>query len=177
MKWALLAIGILAALVAIVALIGVLLPKAHSATRSARFQQSPEAVWRAITDIEAFPSWREGLKSVERLPDRDGRPAWRETDKHGQAISFEIIESDAPRKLVGRIAGPKLPFGGTWTYQVAPAAGGSVLTITENGEIYNPIFRFLARFVFGYTTTIETYLRSLGKKFGEDVKLEISGES
>jgi hypothetical protein len=172
MKWALIVIGTLVVLVGIVALIGVMLPKTHSATRSARFKQPPEAIWRAITEVEAFPSWRADLKSIERLPDRNGRPAWRETDKHGQVLPLEVIEWDPPRKFVGRISDPKLPFGGTWTYEIAPADGGCSLTITENGEIYNPIFRFMARFVFGYSATIEGYLRSLGKKFGEDVRFE-----
>lgn len=39
----------------------------------------------------------------------------------------------------------------------------------EEGEIYNPIFRCLARFVFGYTSSLESYLKSLGGKFGEEV--------
>jgi uncharacterized protein YndB with AHSA1/START domain len=172
MKWILLVLGILVVLIGIVALIGPMLPKAHSATRSARFKQPPDSIWRAITDVEAFPSWRADVKSVERLPDQNGRPAWRETDKHGQVLPLEVIEWDPPRKLVGRISDPKLPFGGTWTYEIAPAEGGCALTITENGEIYNPIFRFMARFVFGYSATIEGYFRSLGKKFGEDVKFE-----
>jgi uncharacterized protein YndB with AHSA1/START domain len=175
MKWVLIVVGTVVALIALVALIGALLPKGHTGARSARFKQPPEAIWRAITDVEAFPSWREGVKSVERLPDRNGLPAWKETDTHGQAIPFEITESDPPRKLVGRIAGPNLPFGGTWTYEIAPVEGGSRLTITENGEIYNPIFRFMARFFLGYTATIETYLRSLGKKFSETVQIEGDG--
>ncbi len=45
-----------------------------------------------------------------------------------------------------------------------------MVTITENGEIYNPFFRFMARFVFGYTVTMETYLKALGKKFSEDAE-------
>jgi hypothetical protein len=34
------------------------------------------------------------------------------------------------------------------------------------------IFRFMARFLFGYTGSIETYLRDLGAKFGEPVAIE-----
>ena len=44
--------------------------------------------------------------------------------------------------------------------------------IREDGEIYNVIFRFMARFFFGYTSSIETYLRDLGVKFGQAVKIE-----
>jgi len=169
-KWLLIVVAALAGLVAIVWLIGALLPKGHVAARSAQFRQPPESIWRAITDVAAFPSWRTDVKSVERLPDRDGHAAWREVNKHGQALTLETVEFLPPHRLVARMADPKLPFGGTWTYEISPADGGSQLTITENGEVYNPIFRFMARYVFGYYGTLEEYQKALGKKFGEEVR-------
>ena len=63
-------------------------------------------------------------------------------------LSMYFARMESPSLLVGRIADPSLPFGGTWTYRISAAAGGgSEVTITEDGEIYNPIFRFMARFV------------------------------
>jgi uncharacterized protein YndB with AHSA1/START domain len=168
MKWVLIAVAAVAVLIALVALIGSLLPKGHVASRSAKFRQSPEAVWKAITDVASFPSWRSDVQRVEMLPDRDGRPVWKEISRRG-ALTLEVVEWKPPERLVGRIADPDLPFGGTWTYEIAGTNGGSTLTITERGEIYNPLFRFLARAVFGYHATMEAYLRALGKKFGEDV--------
>jgi hypothetical protein len=47
-----------------------------------------------------------------------------------------------------------------------------VLTITERGQISNPVFRFMARYVFGYHATMQEYLASLGRKFGEPVDFE-----
>ena len=70
-----------------------------------------------------------------------------------------------------RIAEKNLPFGGTWTIDIAPT-GRQRGAVTEDGEIYNPIFRFMARFFFGYTATIEGYLRDLGHRFGELTKIE-----
>jgi len=35
------------------------------------------------------------------------------------------------------------------------------VTITEDGEVYNPIFRFMSAYVFGHTATIEQYLTDL----------------
>jgi len=61
------------------------------------------------------------------------------------------------------IASKDLPFGGRWEYDVAPDGNGSRLTITERGEVYNPIFRFMARFIFGYTKTIEEYQAALDR--------------
>jgi len=77
-------------------------------------------------------------------------------------------ERDEHRRiLVTLIADPKLPFGGGWTTRVEPADGGSKVSITEDGFVKTPLFRVMARFVFGYHKTMNGYLRSLAKKFGE----------
>lgn len=156
----------LAGVFLLITVIGWLLPKAHSVSREAQFNQPPEVIWKAITDVEAMPTWRQGLKSVKHLPDKNGLPSWVETSASG-TIPFETVVSQPPSKLVVRIADPGLPFGGTWSYQITPVASGSSLRIREDGEVYNPVFRFLSRFVFGYSSTMDAYLRSLGRKFAE----------
>jgi len=173
MKWILIVVAVLLGVAALAALVGALLPKAHSASRRATFRQPPEALWRVLTDYAGMTSWRADVRTIERLPDRDGHEVWQETDTHGHRLPLETIAAQPPRRLVRRIADPKLPFGGTWTWEITPAAGGgSTLTITEDGEIYNPIFRFAARFIVGYTGTMETHLKWLAAKFGEHVVIE-----
>ena len=167
MKW-MLVIGVtIAAMVALSALVGSRLPRSHRASREHTLAASPEAIWIAITDVEAFPSWRNDIKKAQRLPDRDGRPVWVEEGRSGR-MTLAIERMEAPRLLVGRIADRNLPFGGTWTYELTPVAGGTRLRITEHGEIYNPLFRFMARFVFGYEGTIESYMAALEKRFARD---------
>ena len=138
MKWTLIAIAVFAGLIALMAMMGAALPKAHVVSRSAQFQARPDLIWEAITNVEAYPEWRAGVTKVEVLPDHP-KKRWREVTSHG-AITFEIAESAPPHHLVTRIADPTLPFGGSWTYQIAPASAGSTLTITENGEVYNVLF-------------------------------------
>jgi hypothetical protein len=41
---------------------------------------------------------------------------------------------------------------------------GSELRITEEGEVYNPIFRFVSRFIMGHTATIDSYLSAVRKR-------------
>lgn len=170
MKWVLIAVGGIGALIALMAIAGSFMPKSHTATRSAVIGKPPEVLWQVLTDCSSFPQWRPDVKTVEILPDRNGRKTWREDGKNGK-ITLETIESSPPTRLILKIADPDLPFGGTWTYQVEPAAAGSKITITENGEIYNPIFRFMGRVFFSQTASIEGYLTSLARKFGEEVQL------
>ena len=170
MKLLLLIGGGLVLLVAVMAAVGAMLPRDHHATRKARFHVSPAALYGVLAGP---PEWRTGVKSYGELPDKDGRRQWWEEDSHRQRVTYEIVEAKPPERLVTRLAQPGLPFGGGWTFEIAPlAGGGSELRIHENGEIYNVIFRFLARFLFGYTGSIETYLRDLGAKFGEPVAIE-----
>jgi uncharacterized protein YndB with AHSA1/START domain len=134
MKWVLIPITVLVILFAAVFLIGAFLPKEHMASRTVRLNQPPEKIWQAMTDYTAQPSWREDLKRVEMLPNRDGHPVWKEIGKNGE-ITFEQIEAIPPSRLVIRIADPGLPFGGTWTVELIPTADGSRVSITENGEL------------------------------------------
>lgn len=169
MKWVYLAGGGLVLLVAIVALVGAMLPRDHHATRQARYRQKPEAIYFTL----AGPvDWRSDVKASGNLPDRDGRKQWWEQDSHGRKVTYELVEDKMPSRRVTRIAEKDLPFGGTWTIEISPSTEGSVVRITEDGEIYNVIFRFVARFIFGYTSTIEGYLRDLGHRFGELTTIE-----
>ena len=169
MKWVGIIVGGLALLVAVVALVGAMLPRAHRATRQARYRQKPEAIYFTL----AGPvDWRSDVKAFGNLPDRDGRKQWWEQDSHGHKVTYELVEDKMPSRRVVRIADKNLPFGGTWTFDIAPDPEGCVVRITEDGEVYNVIFRFMARFFFGYTASIEGYLRDLGRRFGEFTSIE-----
>jgi hypothetical protein len=41
--------------------------------------------------------------------------------------------------------------------------------------VRNPVFRFMSRFVFGYTATMKQQLRALGRKVGEEVEFRAGG--
>ena len=163
MRWILWIGAGLVILVLIVAIVGALLPKAHTASRTVRVSMPPDALYALLSDVDRFQSWRGDVKSLQRRPDRDGRPAWIE-DVGGMKIPMVFERMERPSLLVGRIDSTALAFGGTWTYRMAPAPGGSDLTITEDGEVYNVIFRFMSKFVFGHYATMDAYLRNLQAK-------------
>jgi len=169
MKWVGIVAGGLVALAALMALIGSMLPIKHHSTRKARVRATPEKVYAILAGP---PDWRSDVKASGPLPDQAGRKTWWEQDSHGRRIVYQLVEDSPPTKRVVRIAGQGLPFGGTWTFEIAPTPDGSELRIREDGEIYNVIFRFLSRFVFGYYGSIEGFLNGLGAKLGEPVRIE-----
>jgi uncharacterized protein YndB with AHSA1/START domain len=168
MRWLVLALGAVAAVALVVTIVGAALPRTHVAARAARVPASADAVWAALTDVAAYPSWRDDVRAVEQLPPRDGRAAWREDSRHGR-ITYEVRAATPPASLTTAIADPDLPFGGRWTFTLTPDAGGTRVVVVEDGEVRNPLFRFMSRYVFGHTATMDAYLRALGRKFGADV--------
>lgn len=162
MKFALIGISAIALLVVVVIAVGYMLPQNHQASRERTFMVSPQRVFAAIATPSEYPRWRSDVKRVEMLPDEGGLPRFREVGSNGD-ILYQVEERVPDRRLVIRIADTTLPFGGSWTHEVTPAATGTSLKITENGAVYNPIFRFMSRFVFGHHRSIETYLASLDK--------------
>jgi uncharacterized protein YndB with AHSA1/START domain len=167
MRWPLVLLAVVAGVPIVVVGVGALLPKEHTATSHATINAPPDSVWTALTDINEFPAWRDDVARVEVLPAADGHRIWREIGKQ-DAVTFEEVEADPPRRLVVRIADPTLPYGGSWTYVVAREGAGSRVTITEDGVVHNPVFRFVSRFVFGHHATQKAYLRALGRRFGHD---------
>lgn len=163
LKGAAWAVGGLIALALVAAGVGLLLPEAHHASVQRVVAGTPEAVWTAITDVEGMSAWRPGLDRAERLPPRDGLPVWRESGPTG-TMTLQVTELQAPRRMVTRIADEGLPFGGTWTYVVEPEGDGSRVTLTEDGEIHNPLFRFVARYLTGYEGTMTAYLDGLAAR-------------
>ena len=108
------------------------------------------------------------------LPEVDGKPRMRETNG-GTAITYELSDIVPDQGMVSRIVNDKLPFGGSWTYEIIPvtapwspsisAPDAMTLRITENGEVNNPVFRFVSKFVMGHSATIDKYLDAVGTKY------------
>lgn len=170
MKLALTILIILATIIGLVVLIGYILPVKHSATRQATLRASPDSVFALIADVKGYAAWRPSVKSTELLQDVNGKMQFREVTSDG-SIPF-IVEEDLPgKRRVTRISDKSLPFGGTWTYELAPTTTGSTLRITEDGEIYNPVFRFMSRTVFPTHRTIETFLMDLSRKVGGEPQI------
>lgn len=166
MRIALIVAGVAVGLVGLVAIIGAMLPVKHQVTREATFKASADKLFALISSPMDFPKWRTGVKSVELLPSGGGLPKWTEVSSDGQ-ITFAVTQSVPGVELVTAIADKSLPFGGSWTYVLAPAGPDSTtLRITEDGEVYNVIFRFMSRFIFGHTSGVQRYLKDVQHQVG-----------
>jgi len=159
MKYLLIAAAILLVLVLVVVVIGYLLPVAHTATKTFTVKAPPDSVWQRLTDFKNYPAWRKDLSAVVATSDT----SWIETDRRKHQMPVAIIIYEPYKQLATKINGSNLPFGGTWVFVLKEANNQTMVTITEHGEVYNPVFRFVSRFIMGYYATINQYADDLEK--------------
>lgn len=151
--------------------IGMLLPQSHVVARSMVLKQKRDAVYALISDMKNAPAWRKDIEAVEEVKGEADETLYREKSKHG-TLTYCIVKREAPQKFVTMIADKDAPFGGGWMFDLAEEGDGTRITITERGEVYNPVFRFMAKFVFGHHKTMETYLANLAARFSETAAIE-----
>lgn len=135
LKWTAVVVAVLIAIPAALALIGVFLPKGHRASRTVTLHAPPERVFAAISD-----------------------PA--RINKSDPPVTVELSTPNS--RMVTRVA-PGLPFGGTWTFELAPSGTDTALTITEDGEVYNVLFRAMQKLFFSPYKSIDEYQAALAK--------------
>ncbi|MET8703237.1 SRPBCC domain-containing protein [Kitasatospora sp. NPDC058032] len=140
------------------------LPVEHLSGGGLELARPPGEVWDVLTDVDLFPAWRPDVVLVERLPaTAAGRPRWREVGRHGHTV-YEVVESEAPHRLVTGIADPDLPYGGTWTFTLTAVGAGCTLTVTERGEVYQPLYRAVSHYVTGEGATVHRFLTALAHR-------------
>jgi hypothetical protein len=137
-------VGLLA-LEAGIAAVGAMLPRTHKASRTLRVKRSAADVWSAIQQIT-----------------------------QASDVPVDVLERQPPHRQVTRVSEKEKNFGGTWTIEIAPVPDGSTVTITEDGWVANPIFRFVSRLVIGHHATIDGVLKQVAKNLNEEALL--SGE-
>jgi hypothetical protein len=167
MKILLIVASFIVLLVVCVLVIGWLLPKAHVASRAASYHATPERLFALIAGPQ---NWRPDVARYEVVNDHSGHDLVRETTRQGETITYEILDRNPLESMKRRIATENLPYSGTWTYSLQPDGATTIVRITENGQVYNPVFRFVSTFIIGHTSTMDAYLRGLGKAVGQEVQ-------
>jgi hypothetical protein len=153
MKWVIVGVAVVVGVVVVVAIVGALLPRNHIASRTLHVRRAPPDVWPVVMEL------------TER-----------------SSVPVDILERQPPYRLVSRVTEAEKNFGGTWTIAIgatpdpstSSGPGGSTITITEDGWVANPIFRFVSRLVIGHHATMDALLTQVAKRFDEAPAL--SGE-
>lgn len=156
MRW-LIGIAMILVFIAIaVRMIGASLPVKHTVSVTRTIPHPAGDVWARISDPGQWQQWRSDVTRLEMLPEN----RFRVTDSNGTVLYR--IEIPAERTLVTVIEQEGLPYGGRWIWLVEPETDHSTrVTITEEGEVYSPMFRFFGHYLFGYDSTVKSVLDQL----------------
>lgn len=154
-------IGLLALIIAIILAIGTMLPVKHTASRSIELNAPTEKIWSLITNYADMPKWRKELLKVEPTTTANGTQIWQEFENEKQSLDFETTLQIESQKLVRKIVGENLNFGGTWTFELIANGNKTTLTIIENGEVYNALFRFVSTYIMGHHASLDKFIKQL----------------
>ncbi|HYW32997.1 MAG TPA: SRPBCC family protein, partial [Gemmatimonas sp.] len=143
MYWILFVMGVIVAVVIALIVGGLTTPRTHVASRVVRLRATPETVWAIVRDVGSYASWRPEVQStlVEGAE-------WEESSSRG-SMRFGVTHDEPPVQFGARILDEDLAFQGEWFWRIDADAGGSRVTLTERGEVGNPVFRFIGTHMTG----------------------------
>jgi len=170
-KYLIITLTVLAALIGLAYAVGMTMSQDHTATSSVTLTVPRPEVWGAIVDVAAQPTWRSGLQSVAIEDATPERMRWTEHGDYGD-IPLRVEERTEPSRLVVVIDGEDLPFGGRWIYALEDAGDGTHISITEEGSVYNPLFRVMSSLFMSEHETLDNFLTDLGSRFSQQVTPE-----
>ncbi len=157
-RWVSVSLVVILIAVACIAGYGAMQPREHEVSRTITVDRPPAEVFAILQDAAAFPCWRTGVHAVEVAADDPVR--FVEHSDDGE-MSFVVEQRVPDRRLVVRIADEDLPWGGAWTYELAPTASGTSLTITERGFVDNVFLRGLVTVFMDPSASISRFQTDL----------------
>jgi hypothetical protein len=162
-------VGAVLAVVLIVPLVGARLPDTYRAAGSVTLDRPAAELWAELVDFEAHPRAGKLARGVERLPDVDGRPSWRE-DLGQTRVTWTVVEWDPPRRLVCEARDSVVPMTARWETDVEDLDGAARMvlrneTVIRPGTWHVPLFRVIMTVTGGARRGMTDYLRTLDPTF------------
>ena len=164
LKFIALSLAAMGFLMAFVFVRGNMFDEEHRVQVRVRFVRPLNEVWKTLSDIKAQTDWNKSLDSVTL--ESENPEIWAE-NYSGRVLRMETVERVENQRLVRRLVGDDLPFGGTWTYELKNLGGETLLTLTEEGHIKNPMFRFRAHSVCGLNSSLKAAVEALETRLGK----------
>lgn len=152
-----LAAGVLIA-VCILYTVGLYLPRRHVAEGVIEVLAPPSKVAALVRDVPSQPRWRSSVTRIKPISS-NGTVRYHEVGRNGR-IQFALREI-APGSFEVFVDDSNQSFGGRWVISTSPSLQGTSVYIREEGYVHAPLFRALAKYVFGHETTLKTYLHEL----------------
>ena len=151
------------AIIAIVLIIGLFLPKERTFTKTAVLNSDVKKVFNIVTDFKNQTSWRNDVKEIIVIDNY----TWTEVPKKGTAITFKVKQKVENEIFEIEIIEPK-SLNGYWVgtfKQTKP--NETAIEFKEVVTISNPFFRTLSYLFVDLDKTMDSYLENLKQKLSK----------
>jgi hypothetical protein len=151
------------AIIAIVLILGLFLPKERTFTKTAVLNSDVTKVFNIVTDFKNQTSWRNDVKEIIVIDNN----TWTEVPKKGTAITFKVKQKVENEIFEIVIIEPK-NFNGYWigTFKQTKV-NQTAIEFKEVITISNPFFRTISYVFVDLDKTMDLYLQNLKQKLGE----------
>ena len=151
------------AIIAIVLIIGLFLPKERTFTKTAVLNSDVNKVFNIVTDFKNQTTWRNDVKEIIVIDNN----TWTEVPQKGTVITFKVKQKVENEIFEIEIIEPK-NFNGYWvgTFKTTKV-NGTAIEFKEVITISNPFLRTLSFLFVDLNKTMDLYLQNLKQKLGE----------
>ena len=150
------------AIIAMVFIIGLFIPKERTFTKTAVLHSDVNKVFNLVSDFKNQTTWRNDVKEVIVI---DGN-TWTEVPKKGTPITFKTKQKIQNELFEIEIIEPK-NFSGYWVGTFEQTTAGTKVVFKEVVTIDNPLFRVMSLIFVDLDKTMEVYLNNMKTKLGE----------
>ena len=151
------------ALIAIVLIIGLFLPKERTFTKTAVLNSDVTKVFNLVSDFKNQTTWRNDVKEIIGIDEN----TWTEVPKKGTAITFKVKQKIENEIFEIEIIEPK-NFNEYWVGTFKQTKENqTAIEFKEVVTISNPFFRTISYFFVDLDKTMDLYLQNLKQKLGE----------
>ena len=151
------------ALIAIVLIIGLFLPKERTFTKTAMLNSDVTKVFNLVSDFKNQTTWRNDVKEIIGIDEN----TWTEVPKKGTAITFKVKQKIENEIFEIEIVEPK-NFNGYWVGTFKQTnQNATEIEFKEVVTISNPFFRTLSYLFVDLDKTMDLYLENLKQKLSK----------
>ncbi|MFZ4377674.1 MAG: hypothetical protein ACOYN9_15050 [Saprospiraceae bacterium] len=151
------------ALIAIVLIIGLFLPKERTFTKTAVLNSDVTKVFNLVSDFKNQTTWRNDVKEIIGIDEN----TWTEVPQKGTAITFKVKQKIVNEIFEIEIIEPK-NFNGYWVGTFKQTKENrTAIEFKEVVTISNPFFRTISYFFVDLDKTMDLYLQNLKQKLDE----------
>ena len=160
-KWTLIVLGVLVVLFFTAGLIG---DVKYSGSREITINDTPENVWKLITDTRRFSESRHEVKKMEMLEKTpEGFPSWREYTPWWGTMTY-VSTGQVPGETLS-ISMVRSDFGlsGDWVFKIVPAGKQTKVILTETSSAEGIMMRSILT-ILGRDANMGLLLRTIEKE-------------